>query len=129
MATKKSKTTKSAFIWFANDADGLSLIDLLAAGMFAFFLLTKVVHLVLSIRYIQNPGLITQMNVIMNDVNTNMYYVITFYFVKKSVDTTITKVGLFKAGQYTNLNDAEAESSNEHIINEDTSNLDETTHV
>jgi hypothetical protein len=129
MATKKSKTTKSAFIWFANDADGLSLIDLLAAGMFAFFLLTKVVHLVLSIRYIQNPELITQMNVIMNDVNTNMYYVITFYFVKKSVDTTITKVGLFKAGQYTNLNDAEAESSNEHIINEDTSNLDETTHV
>jgi len=93
---------KNKFLWFGNDSDGLSIIDVLAFGMFTFFLIMKIVHLVLSIYYINNLDLINQINLIMDDINQNMYVIITSYFVKKTIDTTVTKVGLFKNDQYDN---------------------------
>ena len=97
---KKKDEIGAKFIWFGNDADGLSMIDLLAVGMFLFFLILKVTQLVLSIIFIENSELVQQINLIMADINQNMYVIITSYFIKKSVDTTVTKVGLFRAGEY-----------------------------
>ena len=97
---KPKETKVKNFIWFGNDADGLSIIDFLAAGMFIFFLLAKIAHFILSIAYIRDVELIQQMNLMMADINQNTYVVITGYFVKKSIDTTVTKVGLFRSGEY-----------------------------
>ena len=114
-----SNITLKNFIWFGNDADGLSIIDFLAAGMFIFFLVAKIVHFVLSIQHIGNADLIQQMNLMMADINQNMYVIITGYFVKKSIDTTVTKIGLFRAGEYEKaVTSAQKQYSNSVTTNE-----------
>ena len=93
-------TTKKDLVWFGNDADGLSVIDILAFGMFIFFLIMKILHFIISIIVIRDTPLILQLNIIMDDINYNMYVILLSYFGKKSVDSIITKIGLFKSGKY-----------------------------
>lgn len=99
-----SKRQISKLEWFGNDADGLTVIDLISAIMFLYFLVTKSIQLSLAIRYSGNPEVLDACNNTMNEINNFTELVMMFYFGKKVIDTATTKIGLFKTGKYEERN-------------------------
>lgn len=90
----------NAFVWFGNDADGLSMVDVLTSVMCIVYIIFKILHIWLSIAFMDESSFITQLNFVMEDITAFMHVIILFYFSKKTIDTTVTKIGLFKAGKY-----------------------------
>ena len=99
-----SKRQISKLEWFGNDADGLTVIDLISAIMFFYFLVIKSIQLSLAIRYSANPEVLDAWNTTMNEINNFTELVMMFYFGKKVIDTATTKIGLFKSGKYEERN-------------------------
>lgn len=99
-----SKRQISKLEWFGNDADGLTVIDLISAIMFLYFLVTKSIQLSLAIRYSANPEVLDSWNNTMSEINNFTELVMMFYFGKKVIDTATTKIGLFKTGKYEERN-------------------------
>lgn len=99
-----SKRQISKLEWFGNDADGLTVIDLISAIMFLYFLVTKSIQLSLAIRYSANPEVLDAWNNTMSEINNFTELLMMFYFGKKVIDTATTKIGLFKTGKYEERN-------------------------
>ena len=114
-------TKKSKLIWFGNDADGLSMVDVLALGTFIIWIISKTLHLVLSLMNRYEPDTIIQLNYIMDTVDSFMGNVIVFYFGKKAIDTTVTKIGLFASKQYKEVVNASQEEISEEFTDDTTS--------
>lgn len=94
----------SRFEWFGNDADGLSLVDIITCIMFLYFIITKSLHFYIAVHYANTPEVMKNTIIIMDSINQFTDMMFMFYFGKKTLDTTVTKIGLFRTNSYEKRN-------------------------
>lgn len=103
---------KNKLMWFANDADGLSMVDILTIFISLLFFVLKIVQIILAI-YIPNVTKVELVNTSISTLDDMMAMVLSYYFIKKGIDTTVSKICLTKENKYKELyNDMRSDSSN-----------------
>lgn len=102
------------FIWFANDADGLSMIDFLTIVITIIFFIFKILHIVLIIN-ITDINRIDFIATAIETIDNMMIMVLASYFIKKGVDTTVSKLCLTKENKYKELYDDMRKDSTENV--------------
>lgn len=95
---------KNKFMWFANDADGLSMVDLLTLLFTLLFIIFKIVHIILIVGS-NNIETLTYLSTAISTLDDMMMVIITSYFIKKGIDSTVSKVCLTKEHKYKELYD------------------------
>lgn len=82
------------FYWFANDADGLSMLDFLTLIFIFFYLVCKIFELVCCVKYGDSQKIVTAISTSLDSIESLVGIIMTYYFVKKGIDSTVSKIVL-----------------------------------
>lgn len=95
---------KNKIMWFANDADGLSMVDILTVFVSLLFFIIKLIEIILSI-YLTDLNKVEVIHNCVSAIDDMMLMVLSYYFIKKGIDSTVSKICLTKENKYKELYD------------------------
>lgn len=90
----KEGLKEKRFYWFANDADGLSMLDFLTLIFIFFYVICKAFELICCIFYAQTEATMSAIAASLDSIESLVGIIITYYFVKKGIDSTVSKIVL-----------------------------------
>ena len=115
------KLSDNNFKWFGNDEDGLSLIDTISFSMFIFYIIFKIIHIIIIIKYSVNPTILEYLNKADESITSTTELILMAFVFEKGVDKTITKISQVKNGASvqevlnTFMNNVETKNNNNNI--------------
>lgn len=90
----KEELKEKKFYWFVNDADGLSMVDCLTVVFVLFYIICKSFELITVANGYGDKDLVEGLQICVDSIESIVKIVITYYFLKKGVDSSVAKIVL-----------------------------------